>query len=118
MNASRVNAFIARHNIAWELAMAGLAIVFVGVGFLDETDLTIATERVLTTIFAVEFVGRLTVAPDRWGYVRAHWIDLVALLPTTRALRLLRLLRLLRASAGLFRALSQLRSSGSPPIAA
>lgn len=87
--------------------MAGLAVVFVGVGFLDETDLTIATERALTIVFALEFVGRLTIAPDRRAYIRGHWIDLVALLPTTRALRLLRLLRLLRASAGLFRALSQ-----------
>ena len=107
MNAARVNAFIARHNIAWELAMAGLAVAFVGIGFLDETDLTIATERALTIVFAVEFGGRLTIAPDRWAYLRGHWIDLVALLPTTRALRLLRLVRLLRASAGLFRALSQ-----------
>lgn len=107
MNAARANGFIARHSIAWELAMAGLAVSYVGVGFLDETDLTIATERALTILFGLEFVGRIAIAPDRRAYLRGHWIDLVALLPTTRALRLLRLLRLLRASAGLFRALSQ-----------
>ncbi len=105
--AAGANSFIARHNKAWELAMAGLAVAFVGVGFLEETPLIIAAERALTLVFAAEFVGRLTIAPDRWAYVRGHSIDLIALLPTTRALRLLRLLRLLRASAGLFRALSQ-----------
>jgi voltage-gated potassium channel len=87
--------------------MAGLAVAFVGIGFLDETPLIVTTERALTIVFATEFVGRLTIAPNKRAYLRGHWIDLIALLPTTRALRLLRLLRLLRASAGLFRALSQ-----------
>lgn len=106
--AAQGNAFIQRNNIAWELAMAGLAVVYVGIGFLEGTPLVITTERALTIMFAAEFLGRLTIAPDRRAYLRGHWIDLVALLPTTRALRLLRLLRLLRASAGLFRAMSQI----------
>jgi voltage-gated potassium channel len=106
--ASRLDAFVARHLIAWELAMAALAVAYVAIGFADETDVTVATERILTAVFAAEFAGRLTIARDRRAYLRGHWIDLVALVPATRALRLLRLLRLLRASAGLFRALTQI----------
>lgn len=105
--ATRLDAFIARHVVAWELAMAGLAVVYVALGFTEETPTILAAERILTIIFAAEFTGRIAIARDRRAYLRAHWIDLVALIPATRALRLLRLLRLLRASAGLFRALSQ-----------
>lgn len=104
---ARVDAFIARHVVAWELVMAALAVLFVAIGFSDGTPAIAAAELVLTGVFAVEFAGRLAIAPDRRAHLRGHWIDLVALLPGTRAMRLLRLLRLLRASAGLFRALSQ-----------
>ena len=104
---SRVDAFIARHVVAWELVMAALAVVFVAIGFAGETPVTAAAELALTGVFAAEFAGRLAITADRRAYFRGHWIDLVALLPGTRAMRLLRLLRLLRASAGLFRALSQ-----------
>jgi len=106
--AAQVDAFIERHSVAWELGMAALAVAFVGLGFADETPVIVAAERILTLVFAVEFAGRLAIARDRLAYSRGHWIDLVALIPATRALRLLRLLRLLRASAGLFRALSQI----------
>jgi voltage-gated potassium channel len=106
--ASRAHAFIARHTAAWELGMAGLAIVYVALGFADETPAIAAAERILTIVFVAEFSGRLAIAPSRAAYLRGHWIDLVALIPATRALRLLRLLRLVRASAGLFRALSQI----------
>jgi voltage-gated potassium channel len=102
----RLNAFIARHATAWELGMALLAVVYVAIGFAEESPATVALERILTVVFALEFAGRLAIAPSRRTYLRGHWIDVIALLPATRALRLLRLLRLLRASAGLFRALS------------
>lgn len=105
--ARRLDAFIAVHFVSWELGMAGLAVVFVALGFVGETPTVTAAERILTIVFLAEFAGRLTIAQDRRGYLRQHWIDLVALIPATRALRLLRLLRLVRASAGLFRALGQ-----------
>jgi voltage-gated potassium channel len=115
---NRYNTFIARHDIAWELGMAALAVVFVAVGFwsdeapADEQGLLVAIETVLTVIFVAEFVTRLAAAYDRRAYLRGHWIDVVALVPAVRGarlLRLLRLLRLVRAFAGVYRALTHMR---------
>jgi voltage-gated potassium channel len=108
------NAFVDRHDIAWELAMAFLAIVYVAIGFaLDDASAPLppileATETALTIIFAVEFSSRFLASRHRGQYLRGHWIDLVALIPATRGLRiarLLRLLRLVRTFAGVYRAL-------------
>jgi voltage-gated potassium channel len=110
----RFNAFIDRHDIAWELAMAFLAVVYVAVGFaLDDPSAPLspaleATETTLTAVFAMEFASRFLASSNRGQYLRGHWIDLVALIPATRGLRiarLLRLLRLVRAFAGVYRAL-------------
>jgi voltage-gated potassium channel len=110
---ARYNAFIARHEVAWELGMAALAVVFVIVGFAAEgADAASrpAYERIdlaLTVVFAAEFVSRFLASYNRRAYLRGHWIDLIALIPVVRGvrvLRLLRLLRLIRAFAGLFRA--------------
>jgi voltage-gated potassium channel len=109
----RFNVFIERHEVAWELAMGALALIWVAVGFLiDElgsgvrTDLELV-ETVLTGVFVSEFVSRLFAAHDRRQYVHGHWIDALALVPPVRALRVLRLLRLfrlVRAFAGFYRA--------------
>jgi voltage-gated potassium channel len=115
--ADRYNAFIARHEIAWELVMAALAAAFVVVGFLIDTaedsgqDSTLLSilDMTLTVLFVGEFTTRLAAARSRRAYLRGHWIDAVALIPTVRGLRLVRLIRLLRlvrAFAGVFRALS------------
>lgn len=105
-------AFVARREAAWELTFAALAVAFVAVGLLPtETPATVAAEWILTAVFAAEFGTRLYAAESRQAYVRAHWIDLVALVPPTRGLRVLRLLRLLRlvrAFAGVARALTSL----------
>jgi voltage-gated potassium channel len=111
----RFNGFIALHDVAWELSMAFLAIIYVAVGFaLDDPALQPmvssleAVELVLTIIFLAEFTTRLAAARDRTAYVRGHWIDLVAIIPAARSfrvLRILRLLRLVRAFAGVYRAL-------------
>jgi voltage-gated potassium channel len=111
----RFNAFIERHDIAWELSMALLAVVYVAVGFaLDDPAFGNAAptleagELLLTAIFAAEFVSRFAASRDRVGHLRGHWIDLVALIPAGRGLRILRvfrLLRLIRAFAGVYRAL-------------
>lgn len=107
------NGFVARHDIAWELAFGFLAIGFVALGFLiDEAPAGSrqsfeSVEWAITGVFAFEFASRLAAAHDRVRYVRGHWIDLVALVPPVRAarlLRLLRLLRLVRAFAGIYRA--------------
>jgi len=110
----RYNAFVVRHEVAWELTMAALAIAYVGVGFAaDEatgsgrTSLE-AIDLGLTVVFVVEFASRFAATFDRGAYLRGHWIDLFALIPAAREvriLRLLRLLRLVRAFAGLYRTL-------------
>jgi voltage-gated potassium channel len=113
----RYNTLIARHDIAWELGMGGLAIVFVALGFLIDEEpvgsrLTLeAVELSLTLLFVAEFASRILAAHDRPQYLRGHWIDLLALTPPIRAarvLRLLRLLRLIRAFAGVYRAATHL----------
>lgn len=111
----RYSAFIDRHDVAWELTMALLAVVYVAVGFaLDDPAVMTGAptlevaELVLTVVFAVEFGSRLLASRSRAAYLRGHWIDLIALIPaarTVRVLRLVRLLRLVRAFAGVYRAL-------------
>lgn len=112
----RYNEFIAHHAVAWELAFAALAIVYVAVGFMAE-DAGPGTQQVidfveasLTTIFVLEFATRFLAARHRTHYLVNHIIDLVALIPTARGFRLfrlLRLLRLVRAFSGLFRVLTE-----------
>lgn len=110
---AHLNAFVERHEVVWELVMAGLAIVFVVAAFAGEesgSPLWGAVELVLTVVFASEFALRFAAAHDRAGYLRGHWIDVVALVPSIRGfrlLRLLRLLRLVRTFAGVYRALAQ-----------
>lgn len=116
----RFNAFVDRHDAAWELTMALLAVVYVAVGFaLDDPGLQpggaalAAGEFALTAIFIAEFGSRFAAARDRLGYLRGHWIDLVALIPAARSvriLRILRLLRLVRSFAGVYRALGHVGS--------
>ncbi len=47
-------------------------------------------------IFIVELSLRFLVAPNKWRFFRSYWLDILAILPLTRAFRILRLLRLLR----------------------
>ncbi len=107
------NGWFVTHEIAWELAMAALAVLYVALGFLvDEVDAgkrpeIEAVELVLTGLFVLEFGSRILAARSRLDYMRGHWIDIVALAPPiriARPLRLLRLLRLVRAFAGVYRA--------------
>src|SRR5450759_2820601 len=83
----------APHEIAWELAVGGLALVWVALGFLiDQIGSEVrpeleAAELLLTGVFVAEFVTRLTAAHDRRQYVRGYWIDALALAPPIRAVR-------------------------------
>ncbi len=105
--------FVSRHEVAWELTMGGLALVWVALGFLIDQvgpgavpTLEVA-ELALTGVFIAEFTSRLYAAHDRAQYLRSHFIDALALIPPVRALRVLRLLRLfrlVRAFAGFYRA--------------
>lgn len=67
-----------------------------------EADWFLWADVTLSALFAIEYFGKLALAPRRWFFVRTHWIDLMAILPILRifrigkAVRLLRLFRLLR----------------------
>jgi voltage-gated potassium channel len=112
MTRESYTAFVERHEIAWELTMGALALVWVALGFLIDQigeglapDLE-AAELALTFVFVAEYASRLYAAHDRLQYARGHLIDVLALVPPIRALRvlrLLRLLRLIRAFAGFYR---------------
>jgi voltage-gated potassium channel len=112
-------AFIERHDVAWELGMALLAILYVAVGFaVDAPDPATATwlgaaETALTAVFVLEFSTRFLASFNRAAYLRGHWIDAVALLPVARGLRILRvvrLLRLVRTFSGIYRAVVQVEA--------
>lgn len=97
----RFTAFVARHELAWDLSLGGLALVFLAVGFLEDHPLGGLDLRLLalldgsiTAIFIAEFVLRCYAADVRRTYLARHWIDLLALLPAIRALRVLRVGRL------------------------
>jgi voltage-gated potassium channel len=113
----RYRSFVARHEVAWELSFAALAVVFVALAFVpyepgSSTDTYIfALEWAITGAFIIEFASRLWAAESRREYVRGHWIDLVSCIPPTRwfrAFRLIRLLRLVRAFAGVGRAMTSM----------
>ena len=123
----RYNAFIDRHEIAWELAMGFLAIIYVAVGFaVEEVDAAIARlvesiDLALTVVFVAEFSTRLAASHDRRRYLRGHWIDALALLPVARGFRIARLARVLRMTrffAGAYRAVVRVeRMRGAEGIA-
>lgn len=91
-------AFVARHELAWDLSLGGLALVFLVVGFLEDhpfagfdAHLLASLDGAITGLFIAEFALRWYAADSRRHYLARHWIDLLALLPAIRALRFLRL---------------------------
>jgi hypothetical protein len=66
--------FIDRHEVAWELTFATLAIVYVIVGFVDESAVTTGIEATLTAVFVAEFTTRIAASydsyPDHPGLAR------------------------------------------------
>src|SRR5207248_5188140 len=86
----------------WDLTMAGLALAYIALGLFEDHPygaLNVQTvtpiEIGITAIFLAEFSLRFYAAPSRAEYLRRHWIDLLALLPSIRYLRFLRLGRLI-----------------------
>ena len=103
LDRQRVDAFIARHLLAWDVCMAVLALLFLGIGFLEDhpagalnQGTLVPAEDAITLVFLAEFSLRCYVAASRRAYLKAHWIDLLALVPTIRWLRFLRLGRFVR----------------------
>lgn len=94
----RLTAFVARHQVAWELVMAVLTVVYVVITLLDDQavrGLPEAFALALSLVFLLEFCARCWDAPSRMRYLRDHWIDLVTCIPAVGPLRALRLVRLL-----------------------
>lgn len=98
-----INSIVARHQLAWDLSMAALALAYVTLGLVEDRVSVALYERwfvpieiVITIIFVAEFAGRFWAAESRVTYLRHHWIDLIALLPAVRLLRVLRAARFLR----------------------
>ena len=98
--------FFDTYEVAWELFMVGLAIIFVIIGFLpdffDFSDNGLAIldsiDLGITSFFILEFVTRISISSLRLRYLKEHWLDLVAILPMIRWLRAARLVRVLRLS--------------------
>jgi voltage-gated potassium channel len=112
----RFNEFVLRHEVAWELAFAALAVVFVAMAFVpvtpEQEDALGFVEWAITAVFAAEFLARFYATRARRAYLRSHWIDLISVVPPARWLRpfrLLRLLRLVRAFAGIGRAMTHVQ---------
>lgn len=108
----RYTAFIARHEVAWELVMAALTIAWVVVSFgfeqSSETPAAIVFDLTVFVVLRAEFLSRIAASRERGAYLRGHWIDAIALIPAARVFRLVRLFRLIRfvwAFAGVYRAL-------------
>ncbi len=89
-------------NNKWvELAIAFLIITSVALVFfeasLGQPDSSIeGLNDVLTFIFIIELSIRYFVAEKKARFFRSYWIDIIAVMPATRALRILRVLRLVR----------------------
>jgi voltage-gated potassium channel len=101
----RITEFVACHRLAWELATAGLTVVYVVLALLQDqgssTLVTIGVE-VLAAVFILEFTLRLHDAKSRKTYLKNHWLDIVTCLPVVgpfRALRLIRLFGFIRLGA-------------------
>jgi voltage-gated potassium channel len=105
----RLTAFVDRHLVAWELAMAALTLVYAVLSLLNDEAVRGLPQYVtlaLSVLFLAEFSARCWDAQSRVTYLRDHWIDLITCIPAVGPLRALRLVRLL----GLLRLAVRLRS--------
>src|SRR5438477_1035083 len=100
-NRRSINAFFAKWEIPETLLMAALALIYVGLNFIDEETVRFLTPPVvqmaiyvITAVFIAEFSVRIYAADSRWKYLRHHFFDLLAVLPSLQFLRLLGLARL------------------------
>ncbi len=97
---NRLTLFVSKHDLAWTLVMTFLAIIFIVLSVWDDQANSLGDDALqailyaITGIFVVEFGLRFYAAPSRWTYLKYHWIDLLAVLPSARFLRILGLARL------------------------
>src|SRR5438093_6035481 len=91
----RITLFFETYEVPETLVMAALALIYVGLSFVDgESTQFLGQDRVqaliyvITAIFIGEFSIRLYAAESRLVYVRHHLFDLLAVLPTLQFLRI------------------------------
>src|SRR3989440_2788413 len=96
-----ITVFFENYEVPETLIMAALALVYVGLSFVDgESTQFLGQDRVqvliyvITAVFIAEFGIRLYAAESRLTYVRHHAFDLLAVLPTLQFLRIFGLARL------------------------
>ena len=117
----RLTAFVTRHQLGWELTMAGLTLLYAVLTLLDDEAVHGLPEFLtltLSLLFLLEFSARCFDSPSRLAYLRGHWIDLVTCIPAVgplRALRLVRLLGLVRLAVRI-RALDMARARTSSSL--
>ena len=108
----KINQWFDRHEVAWELFMSLMVLVFIGLSFLPGHPLAVTVDVVISLGFVAEFTVRLAASRSRRLYLLHHWMDVVALIPVlplyrdtpwARAFRLLRLLMALRLLGALDR---------------
>ena len=99
-----INRFFEKHEVPWEISMIFLAVVYIVIAFLpDWMSLSIRTlsalevgDWAITGFFVLEFALRFFAADSRLGYLKGHWLDLLAIIPVLRWLRIARFARILR----------------------
>lgn len=119
-----INNWFEKHQVAWELFMVLLAIVFVVTGFLPREPFILALDIAISAFFVTEFAVRIAASRSRAQYLLNHWMDIVALLPAipgyqnasvARMARLLRLLMVLRLLGAVDRIMKHVRGVTAQP---
>ena len=108
LHAARATDGYARWERRTDAPLLWLAVVFLVVLLLPlvvnldpwaQTALSVVSAAIWAA-FALDYLARLFLAPQRWHYVRTHPLDLLVIaLPLLRPLRALRLLRLARVGS-------------------
>ncbi len=96
--------FFRRYELAWEILMIFLALGYGAISFVpDWVELSSgqaqALDRIdtgITVLFVLEFAVRFWSAVSRSGYVKQHWVDLIAIVPLARWIRIARIGRVFR----------------------
>ena len=121
----RINIWFDKHEVAWELFMVALAIIFVVLAFVPGHRLFVVIDIVISAIFITEFTIRILAARSRSYYLLHHWMDVIALIPAipgysedatiARMARFLRLLMILRLLGALDRLTHHVRGVTAQP---
>lgn len=100
-NRRLINWFFARYEVPETIFMAVLAVVYIVLTFLDGSVTRFLSAQTvddiiygITLIFLIEFAVRIYGAKSRFSYLKHHFFDLLAVIPTLQFLRIFGLARL------------------------